>query len=59
MGKFFRNVALIFLAFIAISLIVAGVSGGAKVKTATIPQLVGQVNGDQVSKIMVDGSEPP
>ncbi len=58
MGKFFRNVALIFLAFIAISLIVAGVSGsGAKPKTATLAQLVGQVDANQVSKIVVDSTE--
>ena len=57
MSKFFRNVAIVFVVFVAISLIVAGVSSGTKVKTATLSQLVDQVNGDQVSKVQVDDAE--
>jgi cell division protease FtsH len=57
MGKFLKNTGIVILVFIFIAVIVAGFSGGSKIKQVTLSTLADQVNAGQVSKIEMDDTE--
>jgi len=57
MSKFLKNTGIVILAFLVIAAIVAGFSGGTKVKQVNLGTLAQQVNDGHVKKIEIDDTE--